>query len=147
VIPSKIDSGNSACDSESGALPAHPFRVRRLIILLAIINIVLFCKPANSEQWAGIIFHPQANTDNDRSILKQGETSEVIETDYGFHLFMVADRKSETILAYDSVKEQIRQFLREEKAKQEADLYAKSLREKADVQVLLPEEISSAKRR
>jgi peptidyl-prolyl cis-trans isomerase C len=79
------------------------------------------------------------------SSLKPGETSEIVETDYGFHLFRVFDRKPETILAYDSVKEQIRQLLRMEKAKQEADLYAKSLREKAAVEILLKDEISFAK--
>ena len=71
--------------------------------------------------------------------LKPGETSDVIETDYGFHLFKVKDRKPDSILAYDTVKEQIRKSLREEKAKQEADLYAKTLREKASVVILLPE--------
>jgi len=70
--------------------------------------------------------------------LKSGETSDIIETDYGFHLFKVMDKKPESILAYDNVKEQIRQSLREEKARQEADLYAKTLREKASVTILLP---------
>jgi peptidyl-prolyl cis-trans isomerase C len=71
--------------------------------------------------------------------LKPGELSDIIETDYGFHLFKVIDKKPETILAYDNVKEKIRQSLRGEKAKQEADLYAKTLREKANVVILLPE--------
>jgi peptidyl-prolyl cis-trans isomerase C len=75
--------------------------------------------------------------------LKSGELSDVIEMDYGFHLFKVTDKKSETIMAYDNVKEKIRQSLREEKAKQEADLYAKSLREKASVVILLPELIQN----
>lgn len=77
--------------------------------------------------------------------LKTGETSEVIETSYGFHLFKVFDRKPETILAYDNVKEQIRQYLVQEKAKQEADLYAKKLREKAAVEIFLNEDINLAK--
>ena len=78
--------------------------------------------------------------------LKPGETSEVIETGYGFHLFKVIDRKPETILAYDNVKEQIQQYLVQEKAKQEADLHAKTLREKAVVEIFPGEDISSAKR-
>lgn len=78
--------------------------------------------------------------------LKPGEHSEVIETGNGFHLFKVIERKPETILAYDAVKDQIRQLLRQEKGKQEADLYAKTLRAKANVEMLEKEEIITAKR-
>ncbi|NTW35787.1 MAG: hypothetical protein HGB17_06600, partial [Syntrophobacteraceae bacterium] len=84
--------------------------------------------------------------ENAVSKLKAGETSDIIETTYGFHLFKVFDRKLETILAYDVVQEQIRQHLVQEKARQEADLYAKNLREKAVVEILLREEVSTAKR-
>ncbi len=77
--------------------------------------------------------------------LKVGEVSDIIETDNGFHLFKVVEKKPETILAYEDVKEKIRQFLFEEKAKQEADRQAKVLREKADVRILLSEEVTSAK--
>jgi peptidyl-prolyl cis-trans isomerase C len=77
--------------------------------------------------------------------LKPGETTEVIETDSGFHLFKVADKKPETVLSYENVKEKIRQFLRQEKSKQQADLQAGKLREKANVEIFMKEEISSAK--
>ena len=75
--------------------------------------------------------------------LKPGEISAVVETDHGFHVFKVVDIKPETILAYDSVKDKIRQYLVQEKAKQAADLYAKTLREKATVNVLLQEDSNS----
>ncbi len=77
--------------------------------------------------------------------LKTGETSDIIETSYGFNVFKVFDRKPETILAYDAVKEQIRKHLAQEKVRQEADLYAKNLREKASVEILLREEVNTAK--
>lgn len=77
--------------------------------------------------------------------LKPGEMTDIIETENGFHIFKVTDRKAETIIAYEEVKDKIRQFLVEEKAKQEADRHAKTLRDKADVKILLSEEISTAK--
>lgn len=69
--------------------------------------------------------------------LKAGDVSEIIETEYGFHIFKVADMKPETVLAYENVKEQIRRVLLQEKAKQEADLYVRGLREKAKVEILV----------
>ena len=75
--------------------------------------------------------------------LRTGETSDIIETSYGFHLFKMVDRKPETILAYDTVKEQIHQHLVQEKARRDADLYAKTLREKASVEILLREEANA----
>lgn len=72
--------------------------------------------------------------------LKPGDTTDLIETNYGFHIFRVTDKKPETVLAYEQVKEKIRQFLREEKAKQEAALQAKTMRAKAGVEILVNEE-------
>ena len=37
--------------------------------------------------------------------LKKGEITDVIETDYGFHIFKVTDIKPETILAFEKVKD------------------------------------------
>jgi len=71
--------------------------------------------------------------------LKKGEITDVIETDYGFHIFKVTDIKPETILSYENVKEKVKKFLVDEKAKKEADEYARKLREKTDVKILLPE--------
>jgi peptidyl-prolyl cis-trans isomerase C len=78
--------------------------------------------------------------------LKAGDISDVVETVYGFHLFKVVDRKAESIEAYDNVKDQIRQYLVQEKAKQEANLQAQKMREKSKVEILLEENGSSAKR-
>jgi len=74
--------------------------------------------------------------------LKPGETSEIVETSRGFHLFKMFDQKPEKVLAFDEVKEKIRKILRDEKAKQEADLLAKALREKAGVEIFLNEDMN-----
>ena len=96
----------------------------------------------------GYIRTGQLEPELDRAVfgLKAGEVSDVVETGYGYHLFKVSDRKPATVLAYDAVKEQILQHLVQEKAKQNADLHAKGLREKASVEILLREEVNTAKR-
>ena len=69
--------------------------------------------------------------------MKTGETSEIVETDYGFHIFRVNDQRPESVLALEDVKEKIREFLRAEKARQEAFLQATKLREKALVKIFV----------
>lgn len=78
--------------------------------------------------------------------MKQGDISDVIETPYGFHIFRVADRQPETVLKYAEVKDRILQVLRSEKARQDADLAARALREKATVQTFLSRDAATAKR-
>ena len=80
--------------------------------------------------------------------LKKGEITDIIETEYGFHIFKVTDIKPETILAYENVKEKVKKFLVDEKTKQAADLYAKKLREKAGagIEIFIKEDLSAAKR-
>jgi parvulin-like peptidyl-prolyl isomerase len=77
--------------------------------------------------------------------LKPGTVSDIIKADNGFHLFKVTDKKVETILSYDSVKERIRQALLQEKIKQAADLYGKKLRETAKVEIFVKEGIPANK--
>lgn len=78
--------------------------------------------------------------------MKPGELSDVIETPYGFHLFRMIDRQPETILKYADVRERILHVLRAEKARQDADLEARKLREKAVVQIFPSRDASTAKR-
>jgi len=77
--------------------------------------------------------------------LKPGETTELIETDHGIHIFKVTDRKNATVMSYEEVKDRILKLLRFEKAKQEADLYAKGLRDKASVETFLADGNKAAK--
>lgn len=53
------------------------------------------------------------------------------------------DKKPETVLAYEGVKDKIRQFLRDEKARQEADQEAAAFRKKADVEIFVKEDNTS----
>ena len=72
--------------------------------------------------------------------LKPGETSEVVETSLGFHLVKVVDRKPETTIPFEKVKDQLRTALKQEKGRQEANAYVAKVREKAKVDIFLPPE-------
>lgn len=63
--------------------------------------------------------------------LYPGDVSRVIETEYGFHLIKVMDRKPVRTLPFESVREEIQFILEDEKQKTAAGKYIARLKKKA----------------
>ena len=72
--------------------------------------------------------------------LKPGEISNVVETSLGYHIIKASDRKPETTIPFEKVKDQLRTALKQEKGQQEANAYIAKVREKAKVEIFLPPE-------
>lgn len=72
--------------------------------------------------------------------LKPGEVSDVVETRLGYHIIKATDRKPETTVPFENLKDRIRTLLKQEKGQQEANAYIATLREKAKVEISLPAE-------
>ena len=72
--------------------------------------------------------------------LKPGEVSEVVETGIGYHLVKAYDRKPETTIPFETVKDRLRTLLKQGKGQQEANAYIGKVREKARVEIFLPTE-------
>ena len=72
--------------------------------------------------------------------LKPGEVSDVVETRLGYHLIKAVDRKPETTIPFESLKDKLRALLKQEKGQQEANAYIAKVREKAKVEIFLPPE-------
>lgn len=69
--------------------------------------------------------------------LKPGELSGIVETSYGYHLIKVTDRRPETVLPFEVMKQRIRQYLRGVKVREKIDAYVKGLKEKAVLEKFL----------
>ena len=66
-------------------------------------------------------------------LLKAGEVSDPVETQYGLHLIKVTERRAGEEVTYDQVKETVDQIYRERKTEN----LLKSLREKASIELFL----------
>jgi peptidyl-prolyl cis-trans isomerase C len=69
--------------------------------------------------------------------LKPSETSEIVETRFGYHLIKVEDKKPAKKMTYAEVKDRLNDHLKKQKAQSEADAYIETLRKDAEIEKFL----------
>lgn len=74
-----------------------------------------------------------------------GEVSQPIETQFGYHLIRVQEKKASESLDFDKIKDDLAQFLYNMNLQTELEKLVKSLREQARIETNLPKEKDSAK--
>ena len=77
--------------------------------------------------------------------LKPGEVSGITETRFGYHLIKVADKKHESIMKYEEIKDRLQQYLKQQKTQEKLDIFLKKLKGKAKVEIFLNEISKSQK--
>ncbi len=69
--------------------------------------------------------------------LPEGEISDLVETDFGFHLLRVDAREGESVPTYDQVRTQIEPMLRSQRADERYRRWMDDLRHRSRVRVLI----------
>lgn len=66
--------------------------------------------------------------------LKPGEISEIVTTQFGFHVIKVVDKKDAGSVPFEEVKERIEQHLKQEKVNEQLTQYVSQLKSKAKIE-------------
>lgn len=69
--------------------------------------------------------------------LKPGEISDVVTTQFGYHIIKVIERKDATMVPYEKVQPRIVEFLTDQKKKQRVDAFIEEARTRAKIEVLV----------
>jgi len=69
--------------------------------------------------------------------LKTGEISDVVTTQFGYHIIKVTDRKPGRVVPFEEAQAQIKQFLEGQKKQQHADSFIDGLKKKAKIEILI----------
>ena len=77
--------------------------------------------------------------------LKPGEVSDIVETQFGYHIIKVVDKKAAGATPFKDAKSQIEQRLKREKVQKEVSSYVAKLKEEATVERFLKEAPSDQK--
>ncbi len=68
--------------------------------------------------------------------LEEGQISEVVETQFGYHILKVTER-DDGLLDLDQISENLRQFLKNARVQEAVSAYAQRLRAETDIQIMM----------
>jgi len=67
--------------------------------------------------------------------LEKGQISDVVETQFGYHIIKVVDKQLARTLSYNEIKDNMERFLLNQRKKEALDKFIKGLREKAKIDI------------
>jgi peptidyl-prolyl cis-trans isomerase C len=69
--------------------------------------------------------------------LKAGEMSEIVETQFGYHIIKVAEKQDSRVVPLEEAKQQIEQFLTQQNRHAQTELFVNALKAKAKIEILI----------
>jgi peptidyl-prolyl cis-trans isomerase C len=69
--------------------------------------------------------------------LKPGQISEIVTTQFGYHIIKVTERRAPSTVPFEQVSDRIKEYLTEQQKQQKVEAFIESLKQKAKIEVLV----------
>lgn len=69
--------------------------------------------------------------------LEKGEVSDIVETEFGFHLIKVLDKKPTVVISYEEIADKLKAYLKQQQIQKKVDNFIKEQRKAANVEVII----------
>jgi peptidyl-prolyl cis-trans isomerase C len=97
--------------------------------------------PGSAQNGGDLGFFPQGQMVgpfNDAAFsLKPGATSDLVETEFGYHIIRVAEKQPARTVPLEEVRPRVEQYLQNQNRETETDAFMKSLRTKGKIEILI----------